>query len=86
MAGKFVAEYPDGTGTGPYEGKQHADGGGFSGAVLPEKSVYISLLYAEGKIIDGVDIVESFGKMFYLDDGRHGFVCIKGKTYAAAKS
>ena len=34
MAGKFVAEYPDGPALG-LERKQHADGGGFSGAVLP---------------------------------------------------
>ena len=54
MAGKFVAEYPDGAGTGPYERKQHADGGGFSGAVLPE-TVGIELLdtfFAAGRGFD----------------------------------
>ena len=61
---------------GAHKPQEHFHGGGLSGPVWPEKSVYSSLPYMKVQPVDGCEISVSLCQFMCLDDRFHSFVCL----------
>ena len=58
-----LPEEADAAGRGPGQAKKHAHGGGFAGAVGPQKSEDAPAWYAKGEAIHGLDVAVVLGQV-----------------------